>query len=182
MSRATKSRRPSEPGICQPRGHGKHRSSGPAVQRPARSSRKGMKGRAATKAFLLRPRRRRLRRGLPLWRLRSAGLVSVSNGQQRGQANAAAAKKPSAAGAADQGAARDIFVRSQNPTGSAVTYNQNYADSRSDQWQVRSMKYSARIVRNGTTRVGIGRVTTGRADRWRLLLLEQRLLVSGLGL
>src|SRR5207253_268492 len=55
-----------------------------------------------------------------------------------------------------------IFVRSQNrnrfrqlPTTRTIGFKEVISG------RVRSTKYSARIVRNGTTRVGIGRVTTG---------------------
>src|SRR5207245_11290957 len=128
----------------------------------AKQPKKGTKGRAATKASLLRPRRR-LRRGLHLGRLR-VQLRQCQQPANRGDKLMRRRRRsPLRSRCSRSRRSTRIFVRSQNrnrfrqlPTTRTIGFKEVISG------RVRSMKYSARIVRNGTTRVGIGRVTTGQ--------------------
>jgi len=83
-------------------------------------------------------------------------------GQQNARANAAAAAKKPDPQQVQQIKAQHANFRAQPKPQQvpAVTFNQNYRFKEVIAGGS-ALKYSAPIIRNGTTRVGIGRVTTG---------------------
>src|SRR5205814_6338367 len=88
-----------------------------------------------------------------------------------------------AAGAADQAAARKLPCAAKAATGSGGYLQPELSNSRKRSvagFAIRSIP----LVSSGTPRSGLVSIALQPrgADRWRLLLLEQRLLVSGMGL
>ena len=127
---------------------------------------------------------------------RASATPAVSTAtQQKGQANVAAEKGQAnvAAGAKkkpDQQQVQQIKAQHANFRAQpkpqqvpAVTYNQNYRIQGSDRWQGPQYEvfrsYHPEWHDRGLVSLALH---AGGADRWRLLLLEQRLLVSGVGL
>src|SRR5207253_1381204 len=88
-----------------------------------------------------------------------------------------------AAGAADQGAAHEFSCQAKAAAGSAGHVQPELSDSRKRAVAGSAIR-SIPLVSSGTARRGLVPVALqpGGADRRRLLLLEQRLLVSGMGL
>src|SRR5205807_453571 len=97
-------------------------------------------------------------------------------GREEGQAR-------SAAGATNQGAARELPRAAKAAAGSAGYVQPELSDSRKRSVAGSTIR-SIPLVSSGTPRSGLVSVALqpGGADRWRLLLLEQRLLVSRMGL
>src|SRR5437016_1476426 len=107
-------------------------SATPSAEQP----KKGMKGRAATKASATpAATAAAAARATPGAAASAAPSVSAT-GQQRGQANAAAAKKPAPQQVQQIKAQHANFRAQPKPQQvPAVTYNQNYRIQGSDQWQ-----------------------------------------------
>jgi len=107
-------------------------SATPSAEQP----KKGMKGRAATKASATpAATAAAASRAIP-WAAASAAPSVSATGQQRGQANAAAAKKPAPQQVQQIKAQHANFRAQPKPQQvPAVTYNQNYRIQGSDQWQ-----------------------------------------------
>jgi len=103
-------------------------SATPSAEHP----KKGMKGRAATRASATPAAAARATPGAAA----SAAPSVSATGQQRGQANAAAAKKPAPQQVQQIKAQHANFRAQPKPQQvPAVTYNQNYRIQGSDQWQ-----------------------------------------------
>ena len=83
-------------------------------------------------------------------------------GKQNTQANAGAkAKKPDPQKVQQIKTQHANFRAQPKPQQvPAVTYNQNYRIQKANSGRVSNTKYSARIIRNGTIRAGIIRITT----------------------
>src|SRR5207245_4498594 len=88
----------------------------------------------------------------------------------------------SAAGAADQIAARELPCAAKAAAGSGGYLQPELSDSRKRTVAGSAIR-SVPLVSSRTARSGLVSIALHPcgADRWRLLLLEQRLLVSGLG-
>ncbi len=125
-------------------------SATPSAEHP----KKGMKGRAATGASATpAATAAAAARATPGAAASAAPSVSAT-GQQRGQANAAAAAKKTAPQQVQQ------IKQSRNRFRPSLT-TRTIAFKEVRAGRVRSMKYSAPITRNGMTRVGIARAIRG---------------------
>src|SRR5207249_6547704 len=89
----------------------------------------------------------------------------------------------SAEGAANQAAAREFPCPGKAAAGSSGYVQPELSDSRKRSVAGSAIR-SIPLVSSGTARSGLVSVAfrSRGADRWRLLLLQQRLLVSGMGL
>src|SRR5207253_715145 len=103
--------------------------------------------------------------------------------QGGGQGGSAEGATGQAAGAADQTAARELPRTAEAGQSSGSHVQRELSDSRKRSL-ARSAIRSIPIVSSGTPRSELVSfaLPARRANRWRLLLLEQRLLVSGVGL
>src|SRR5207244_4804723 len=103
------------------------------------------------------------------------------DGHEKGGAAESAAGQ--GAGSADQTAARDFPRTTEAGAGPNGHVPTELSDSRKRAVAGRAIR-SVPLVSSGMARPGLVSVAlpAGRVDRWRLLLLEQRLLVSGVGL
>ena len=148
-----------------------------ARQQRVEQRRKGMKGQAAA------PKTSTNAAGAAA----GAGAASSvpATGQQNAQANAGAkAKKPDPQQVQQIKSQHANFRAQPKPQQvPAVTYNQNYRIQGSEQLAGSAIR-SIPLVSSGMARSGMVSLALHPrgADRWRLLLLEQRLLVSGMGL